>query len=730
MPQLPTQDTLGAPVVPQSGRNVSSYQSSQVANAVSNLGESVQQDVQVRQAAQDKLEDGFARSHLTTSMIRFAKDDENNPDVANAPSRWDEALQNATKEASGMFSNKQLSQQFVANAGEETSRVYAGFLQNVDTKKKDQGYASILQAGENESNNFVSTSDPATQAAVAGRYGSIIDNAVATGGISATHAEELKQQWHAKTAEAVIQRDLTNGDIDHAQKFYEANKSALPITVQSSLERTMRGEVLRKTADDNAQAILAGKPIPAQSSGDVSTNPFNLGNVKTAHGASTGTAEFAQPASPLDGVILTANTLRSGYQGLTLAQIGAKWAPSSENKTGDWVSNVSRASGLTPDSIPDLNDPAQLQKLITGIATAEKSPKDRALFNSDIIAQGAAAAITGAKPTLNQTAPATAPIAPEEATKFEPGATPEETLLNLDKIYPAALSRANAIPNLDQREATLKALEQKHQIYAAGAQAWKTQFNNQAQNLAVDPHFTDISQIPPDMRSALADNPLTMQFLEKRAYYNLKNTGNMVSVDKAEFGSGFYDNLSKVYAPPSSPGAITSADQLYKAEVAGQITPAGFERLKKEIDAKSTPEGQAALQMKGAMFNTARSQITSTNPTTGIKDARGDQLFTQWSALALANYDSGIKNGKTPAQLLTPDSPDYVGNTIGNFKRSTNQQVADMLKDAGSIATEQRTLPAIYADIKSGKISKADGRAEAEKLGLVAPQSPSVPRPE
>lgn len=142
-------------------------------------------------------------------------------------------------------------------------------------------------------------------------------------------------------------------------------------------------------------------PVPGTGplNSSIGSSANNLGNVKTGTGARTGTAQFQNPATPVDGVILAANTLRSGYSGLTVGQIAAKWAPSSDNNnTAQWSATVSRISGIGVNQVPDLNDPAQMQKFLTGISVAEKSPADRARFSSDVLSQGVQASLSGKQP--------------------------------------------------------------------------------------------------------------------------------------------------------------------------------------------------------------------------------------------------------------------------------------------------------------------------------------------
>jgi len=137
---------------------------------------------------------------------------------------------------------------------------------------------------------------------------------------------------------------------------------------------------------------LVASLAPTESSAGSSL--YNLGNVKTSSGAANNTADFVNPSTPTDGVILAANNLRSNYQGLTLEQIGAKWT-GEPNKTAEWVKAASQHSGIAPDAIPNLNDPTQLKSILKGINVAENSLSKASLFTDDIISKGIESSLAG-----------------------------------------------------------------------------------------------------------------------------------------------------------------------------------------------------------------------------------------------------------------------------------------------------------------------------------------------
>jgi suppressor for copper-sensitivity B len=100
---------------------------------------------------------------------------------------------------------------------------------------------------------------------------------------------------------------------------------------------------------------------------------------------------------------------------------------------------------------------------------------------------------------------------------------------NFNAVYSVAMARAMEISNIEEREGVIRALNQKRATYASAAEAAREVFNIEAQKLALDPKFTDMQMIPPDMLASMADNPLMMDFMQKRAEYNLKNSQHLVA---------------------------------------------------------------------------------------------------------------------------------------------------------------------------------------------------------
>ena len=165
----------------------------------------------------------------------------------------------------------------------------------------------------------------------------------------------------------------------------------------------------------------------------------------------------------------------------------------------------------------------------------------------------------------------------------------------------------------------------------------------------------------------------------------------------------------------------------------GGLTVAGVDKLTSEIAGKRTAEGEAEAEMKRQFLANARGQITGTNEGLHMRDPKGDELYLKFLATALPAYDAGRKAGKSAADLLNPDSKDYIGASVAQFKRTLAQRMSDMAGGNGAAqpeaAPDLSTAAAVVAAYKAGKVSRAEAEAAAAKLGYTPdrPAQPLVP---
>lgn len=221
-------------------------------------------------------------------------------------------------------------------------------------------------------------------------------------------------------------------------------------------------------------------------------------------------------------------------------------------------------------------------------------------------------------------------------------------------------------------------------------------------------------------RSIVADERLTREAKERMIVKAQQALTDANSKADKTYGAGFYDAYSKVHATEGTPGRITDPTELYsRVGPKGDLTVAGVDKLVTEIAAKKTPEGEAEAAYKKAFFDNAYTQMAGTDPLTKTKDPKGDEIYLKWLAQTMPAYEAGKKAGKTPVQLLNPDSSDYIGKSIEQMKRPMNVWMADVLKDSPDHnenhpdhgkkfdVSTVNSLPDLVAAYQSGKVSQS-----------------------
>lgn len=331
------------------------------------------------------------------------------------------------------------------------------------------------------------------------------------------------------------------------------------------------------------------------------------------------------------------------------------------------------------------------------------------------------------------TTPGDAIMAPHQTpgVTVQPAASPIQSQLNFEKKVPAYMDQINSIPNNEVRAGVMKQFNQERTRYQDAATAYKNVLVNQAGQLAADPKFTSMEQVPPEVHAALAtDHPQTLTYLENRAEYNKNHTSGNNTKDMREYGNGFYDLFKAIHTTQDDPSKINSISEL-QSHIGkdGDLTIAGYDRLSKELQGKSTPEGEAESIMKKQFLETAKQQISGKDDNYGIKDPKGEEMYLKFLANVLPAYDQGRSDGKSAAELLNPESSSYVGKSIGSFKRTQAQMLADMERESPSITPEEEpsTLRKLFSvglkdELRPGYINTPEGLKQAVINGKMTRQ--------
>lgn len=185
------------------------------------------------------------------------------------------------------------------------------------------------------------------------------------------------QQSKQASDDAMLKRALVGAQVQKAQSEAANNKALGDIA----------GRIGTSVMGGPASAPGASMPsIPGGTRG----GQFNPGNIIDPSGRTT----FRSYGSEADGVAALIQNARAYGGGLTLGQIGAKWAPDDDgknpllkgNNSGRWARNVAMHGGLRLDQPIDLNDPDTARRFAMGVHAAEYGPS--AHYAPEVYARG------------------------------------------------------------------------------------------------------------------------------------------------------------------------------------------------------------------------------------------------------------------------------------------------------------------------------------------------------
>lgn len=181
-----------------------------------------------------------------------------------------------------------------------------------------------------------------------------------------------------------------------------------------------------------------------------------------------------------------------------------------------------------------------------------------------------------------------------------------------------------------------------------------------------------------------AENPLTAREVvqdpnvlpeTKRIYMSLLEQDAKKPLTTTD-ASLFIDLFQKINLPEGDPNKITDDADLNQYLGKG-LTSQSLGELRNEVHGKDTEQGKLEASQRDEMIKSVRSQLTRSNSLTRMADPKGDALFYGWYSDFTKNYQQQKKAGKTDAQLLRPDSPDFLGDP-GRFKRTPQEIFKDL----------------------------------------------------
>lgn len=164
---------------------------------------------------------------------------------------------------------------------------------------------------------------------------------------------------------------------------------------------------------------------------------------------------------------------------------------------------------------------------------------------------------------------------------------------------------------------------------------------------------------------------------------------------KIKTDPGTMANLfDRIHLPDDDPNKIWDENDL-NTHFGKGLDMTSLNQLRAEIQGKRTTDGKIEADLKKGLLNTAKSQLTKSNGLTGFKDPIGDEQYQKFMSSFLKEYAEKRRSGKSPQELLDPNSKDYLGNNIRNYVRTNDQIIRDLV--GGTTKPAASTTPSAPA---------------------------------
>lgn len=198
------------------------------------------------------------------------------------------------------------------------------------------------------------------------------------------------------------------------------------------------------------------------------------------------------------------------------------------------------------------------------------------------------------------------------------------------------------------------------------------------------------------------------------------------------FGTNFKDYLDRALAPTTDPARIRNPMEFNNFVGPGEdaaLTNTGADQLSSLISARGTPQGEAFASQAKAFMDRMHADITFSNAAAGRIDPKGEALFSKFAVQALPILMNANKNG-TLAQVINPNSPDYLGNVGTGFIRRPAQMLKDKLDplatQMGQMDEGSQGRYLLKDAVTKGRLSRERAAQIGEDLGYFK-KGPSAP---
>lgn len=191
----------------------------------------------------------------------------------------------------------------------------------------------------------------------------------------------------------------------------------------------------------------------------------------------------------------------------------------------------------------------------------------------------------------------------------------------------------------------------------------------------------------------IARNP-DLTSVDKEHLIRAVNTGAL-NTAKASNPSLFNNVVERINLPDGDPRKITSDAQILPLLGKG-LSFSDITHARKELAGSGTDEGKQDKVFTKGLDDIAKGMLTKSNGM-GFKDPEGDTQLQKWRIFAAKEVAAGKTKGLTVADMMDPDSKNYVGRHLKNFQRSQEQVMnsvfSSMKPPGGAVIPAKNVAP-------------------------------------
>lgn len=243
MARLPTLDDLGARPTPVSNRSIASNgQAGAVGAAVSNLGETVSKIGQYFADKEDKLDGAKAKAALIKGSLDLQKQLQDDPDYETAEQRYAEGMKKVRDEAAGLIRNGGNRRAFEADSEIDAMRGAVELSKYVAGRRSQARVGVLTDLLATSQDIGQDALDDATREQNIANVQAAIIAVRDRGDITPERASELQRSWTQNYVLQQVQVRADRGDIDGAERYFQANKWRIDPGAEMRLGEQIQGK--------------------------------------------------------------------------------------------------------------------------------------------------------------------------------------------------------------------------------------------------------------------------------------------------------------------------------------------------------------------------------------------------------------------------------------------------------------------------------------------------------